>query len=165
MLRAGKTWFRFPMALERYEIIHGNDFEFPLETGGVLRADWKDGTATMSNTAVSAGGMAVFTGLAPGNYYLACRESATDPWVRVGTLEVSSLVDEDYELLVTELANVNALIAGNEKSLIQYQATDPSGTAVTRMTLLRLTEHRGRLEARLANYERAMQGRPPVRFS
>ena len=71
----------------------------------------------------------------------------------------------DHERMKTELALVNDRISTAQDSLIQFQFTDPSGTTATRMTLRRLIETRASLEARLANYERALRSDPPVRFS
>ena len=156
------------MALAQYQIIDGDSLELELTTGHSMRADRRVvGGAKESHTVTSAAGRVVFTPAVLGNYYLAVREDATKPWCRIGMLEVVSLVDSTYEGLKVELENVNALLENAEtaKELIQNEITDPSGTAIKRMNISQLTRHRGVLEARLANYERAAQGRPPVRWS
>ena len=155
------------MSLAQYQIINGDSLELVLTTGHTMRADWMDGGATQSATVTAANDRVTFTPSAIGSYYLATREDATKPWCRIGMLEVVTLVDSTYEGLKAELANVNAMLesAPTAKELIQNEVTDPSGTAVKRMNISQLTRYRGVLEARLANYERAAQGRPPVRWS
>ena len=155
------------MSLAQYQIINGDSLELVLTTGHAMRADWNESGATQSQTVTAAAGKVTFTPSAIGSYYLATREDATKPWCRIGMLEVVTLVDSTYERLKAELANVNAMLesAPTAKELIQNEVTDPSGTAVKRMNISQLTRYRGVLEARLANYERAAQGRPPVRWS
>ena len=163
--RRGKRPVRVAMSLAQFEIIVGNSLVLDLDTGHQLRADWKVGTATQTQTVTAAAGQVTFSPTAKGNYYLATRENAQCPWVRYGLLEVVDLVDATYERLLAELASVNERIEDSQTSLIQYQVSDPSGTAATRMTLKRLMDLRGMLEARVANYERAARGEAPVRFS
>ena len=76
-----------------------------------------------------------------------------------------SLVDATEEQLVEELAGVNEQIRVSRVSLIQYQISDPSGTAATRMTLDSLHRHRAKLEIRLARYRRERQGILPARMA
>ena len=154
------------MSLAQFEIIVGNSLILSLPTGHLLRADWKDGTgATKTQTITAANGQAMFSPTTIGNYYLATRENTECPWIRYGLLEVVDLVDITYERLRQELDDVNTKIAEGQTSLIQYEVTDPSGTAAKRMMLNQLIRLRGMLEARLANYERAARGESPVRFS
>ena len=153
------------MAIATLEIIEGNTLRFDVYTSAQLRADWQVGGVTQTETVDAVSGEIAFAPSAAGTYYLATRTDATTDWCRYGILEVVALVDLTYEQMKTELANVNSRIATAQDSLIQYQVTDPSGTAVTRMTLSALMRTRGNLEARLANYERAARGDPPVRFS
>ena len=153
------------MALERFELIEGSTLTLALPDGCQLRADWQSGGATQSATVTASGGEAEFTPEATGNYYLAIRGSDTENWRRYGKLEVVPLVDLDYERMLTELASVNSRITEAQDSLIQYEFTDPSGTAAKRVTLGMLMRTRGMLEARIANYERALEGAPPVRWS
>ena len=155
------------MSLAKYQIINGDSFELALTTDHMMRADWNESGVTQSQTVTAVAGVATFTPSAIGSYYLATREDATEQWCRIGLLEVVTLVDSTYERLKAELANVNALLenSATAKELIQFEITDPSGTAVKRMNISQLNRHRGVLEARLANYERVAQGRPPVRWS
>ena len=153
------------MALDRYEIILGNSLELSLPAGHELRADWSMGGVTDTATVTSANGAVVFAPSAIGNYYLATRTAAAEPWCRIGTLEVVALVDQTYEGMLAELAALNTQIADSAAAFTQFQESDPSGTAVTRMTYNRMLEARAKLEARVANYERAAQGLSPVRWS
>lgn len=154
------------MSLAQFEIIVGNSLVLTLPTGHELRADWRDANGDVqSSTVTAADGRATFAPSITGNYYLATREAANCPWERYGLLEVVDLVDATYERLRDELDSVNKRIQDSQTSLIQYQVSDPSGTAATRMDLNRMMRLRGMLEARLANYERAARGESPVRFS
>ena len=153
------------MALESFEIIEGGSLELSLPTGHQLRADWVAAGVTQTETITAAADTATFTPAATGCFYLAIREDTADNWCRYGSLEVIPLVDLDHERMKTELALVNDRISTAQDSLIQFQFTDPSGTAATRMKISELVRTRASLEARLANYERALRGDPPVRFS
>lgn len=154
------------MALERHQILVGNTFRLALETGQQLRLDWVDSAgATQTATVTAASDEASYEPQAAGTFYLATRESATDDWCRYGALDVVALADATEEQLVRELANVNALIANSHTELVQYQHSDASGTAVTRMTLRRLLETRGLLETRLADYRRRKVGGYPLRLT
>lgn len=150
------------MDLRYFECIVGNTLRVPLADGHQLRVDWRDGTTLRTMTGDVSGGYAMFQPTAAGNYYLAVREDSTADWQRYGVLESVDLIDATREQMISEIDAINEHITALEG--VQFQVTDPSGTAVTRMTLNRLLEARGRLEARLALYETGQAGRPPLRF-
>ena len=151
------------MALSRWTILDGDTFRLAL-AGGQLRADYADSAGvTQTSTVDVADGEAEYIPAGGARtYYLATREDATDPWCRIGTLEVESLVDAEEETLKRELADLNTRVS--EIEAIQFEVTDPSGTAVKRVDLVRLRNARSRAETRLANYRRKRQGRYPMRL-
>ena len=149
--------------LERYEIIQGDAFKIALKTGYKLRADFRQTSGTVdSNTYDAANDEATFTPTAAGDYYLAFREADGKPWQRLGVLAVVPLVDERLQTLKAELADLTERVSAAES--VQYQVSDPSGTAVSRVDLVRLRLQRAWAEIRLARYQRAKQGLQPARF-
>jgi len=150
------------MSLNRYSVLLGNTFRLELETGHQLRAAFMSGTTTTNTDVTATDGEASFEPAAVGRYYLATREDSTSDWCRIGALDVEALVDETEERLVSELAGVNTLIEESRNDLVNFQQSDPSGTQVIRMTLRRLMETRGVLEARLADHRRRKRGRMPL---
>ena len=153
------------MTESRYEIINGDPFRLPLQTGWTLRADsmGSDG-AVDTQEILSAEGVASYTPTDDGVYYLAIRETINDAWERVGELHVVALIDATAERLRKELADLDQQV-GELKELIQYQVTDPSGTSVTRFNLAQVRAARSRAETRLADYLRIKQGRYPMRLA
>ena len=154
------------MPLARHEILLGNTFRLELPEGSGLRLDWMDAAgARQTFTGHVDGGEVSYMPAEAGTYYLATRDDADSDWCRYGVLSVVELIDATEEQLVRELANINALIADSQNELVQFQQTDPSGTAVTRIRLDGLMRLRGKVEVRLTDYRRIRQGRLPVRLS
>ena len=153
------------MDLSRYEIINGDQFSLPLTTGWELRLDNMDADGRVDTySVISRNGVATYTPTETGVFYLAARPDASTAWDRLGELHVVALIDEDAERLRKELTDLNTQV-GELEELIQYQITDPSGTAVTRMRLSEVRTARSKAEIRLADYMRVRQGRYPLRLS
>ena len=151
---------------ERYRVILGNTFTADLPDGAQLRVDHRDSSALISSETIDADADgADFEPLATGLYWLAWRPDEDAEWCRAGVIECATLVDEDEENLIAELETVHEQIRDSTLSLIQYQVTDPSGTAVTRMTLKSLHAYRATLELRLAEYRRTRRGALPMRLN
>ena len=151
---------------ERYRVILGNTFTASLPDGAQLRVDHRDSSALISSATIDADADgADFEPLATGLYWLAWRPDEDAEWCPAGVIECATLVDEDEERLIAELAEVNKQIEESALSLIQYSVTDPSGTAVTRMTLKSLHAYRATLELRLAEYRRTRRGALPMRLN
>ena len=144
-----------------FSIILQDDFTLALPTGSELRADLN---ATTSLTATAVDDVVTITPVTKGVYYLVTRSDAESNWQRLGELHVQTIHDEMATQLRAELDTVNGYIL-EQQELIQYQVTDPSGTAVTRMTLKSLITTRATLEARLSDYLRVQRGQPPVRLT
>ena len=156
------------MALLRKTILDGSTFRLALADGEQLRVDYVDSAgATQTETIDESDGEAAYQPSAGARtYHLARRESATADWYRIGALVVEALVDEEDGRLVAELGGGQRRSSPtNTAELVQYQHTDPSGTAVMRMKLSELNTLRARLEIRLTNYRRKRQGRYPLRFA
>ena len=153
------------MTERRVEIIQGDAFTLEgLSVGVQMRVDFREADASISTVTVDeVDGTITHTPASLGTHYVALRPSATESWETFGTLVVRTLVDEVRERLVTELADLNERVS--ELSAIQYQESDPSGTSVTRVSLMQLRLSRAKAETRLADYERVRQGRLPVRLS
>ena len=154
------------MTIERrIEIIEGDAFTLEgLSDGVQMRVDFRESDESITTTTLAeADGVITHTPTPLGTHYAALRSSATESWQTWGTLVVRTLVDEVRERLVTELTDLNKRVS--ELSAIQFQESDPSGTAVTRVNLIQLRSARARAETRLADYERVRQGRLPVRLS
>ena len=66
----------------------------------------------------------------PGIYYLACRDSAADDWVRLGVVEVRSLVDPQETKLRREITLLDERIASKEAMI--YGLTGADGMQVQR---------------------------------
>ena len=154
------------MPLARHEILLGNTFRLDLPEGSGLRLDWMDAAgARQTFTGHVDGGEVSYMPAEAGTYYLATRDDADADWCRYGVLAVVELIDATEERLVRELATINETIEKSHNELVQFEHTDPSGTAVKRVEIDRLMRLRGRLEVRLTDYRRIRQGRLPVRLS
>ena len=147
----------------RYPLIEGGTFTADVPDGGELMIQ-RDGQAVVTVT-VSGDDGATYDPPAAGRYYLAVRRNSTATFCLAGVLDVIPLVDATEEQLVAELAKVNTQIDEAFLSHAQYQISDPSGTAATRMTLGALQRYRSTLEIRLSRYRTAMQGGLPVRLT
>ena len=99
---------------------------------------------------------------AKGVWYIATRAADDVPWQRVGVLLVQSLVDEVREKLVSEIADLDKRVVAAEA--VQFQVSDPTGSAVTRVNLPALRAARSRAEQRLRDYDRRRVGIPPFSF-
>ena len=126
--------------------------------------EWKDSAGVaVTATVTSAAGVATWTPAAAGVYYVAMRVSATADWCRLGVLEVETLTDEIEERLVKELADLDARVS--DIAVIQYQISDPSGAATTRVNLMQMRRERAKAETRLNDYRRSKRGALPLRLA
>ena len=150
----------------RYPLIVGGAFTADIPSGSELHVSYRDAAgADQSSTVTATADGAAYTPLVVGRYYLGWRRTSAEPVCPAGVIDVTTLVDDIEEQLVEELHGVNEQIRESRVSLIQYQISDPSGTAATRMTLEALNRTRARLEIRLARYRREQQGILPARMS
>ena len=150
----------------RYPLIVGGAFTADIPSGSELLVGYRDSVGASQEASVTADADgASYTPPNVGRYYLGWRRTSAEPVCPAGVIDVTSLVDDIEEQLVEELNGVNVQIRESRVSLIQYQISDPSGTAATRMTLESLNRTRAKLEIRLARYRREQQGILPARMS
>ena len=142
-----------------FRIIEGDRFTLEVPTGAVVRVQ-QQGADAVEVTAADGG--AVFAGLPAGTHYIVCRDADATSFVRVGTLTVDTIVDQQREMLVQEIEDLNARLAAAEA--IQFQVTDPGGISVQRVQLAQLRQARSRAEVRLRAYDRRQRGEPPLVF-
>ena len=145
------------MTETRWHLLSGDTWTLEdIASGASVRID--SATTTEELTADTDG--ISYDPPAVGVYYVATRMESTDPWRRLGVLEVSALVDAIEERLRSELAALNTRVT--EAELYHSQVTDPSGTSVTRMNLAQVRRQRAQAEVRLATYIKRKAGRLPV---
>ena len=96
---------------ERYRVILDNTFTASLPDGAQLRVDHRDSSALVATETIDADANgADFEPLATGLYWLAWRPDEDSDWCPAGVIECVTLVDEDEERLIAELAEVNKQI-------------------------------------------------------
>lgn len=148
----------------RYPVVVGGTFTADVPAGSILHVQ-EASAATAETVTADADGATTEALTAVGRYYLGWQKSSTDPICPAGVIDVVSLVDADEESLVAMLEGVKTKITAAESSLVQFQISDPSGTAATRMNLAQMHRLRRSLENQLADLRRKKSGALPVRLS
>ena len=148
----------------RYPVLLGNTFVADLESGAQMRVGYRTaaGTDSMTEAITADADGASYEPETAGQFYVQARADADSDWCPAGVIDCSGLVDAYEETLVARLAELDKLLA-DPTSLVQYQISDPSGTAATRMTLQSVERERRRLQAELFGHRRRQRGGLPVR--
>lgn len=138
-------------------IIEGDTFTCPADDGVDVVLSNGVGPELVEKAAGGAG--ATFARLPAGLYWLALR--GPDGTTRGGTLEVQPIADQVRVRLVEELRALDDELADLDRT-VEFQKVDSNAqTTAIRTTLSSLRKQRAMAEARLADYDRKIAGRPP----